>query len=245
MTARCVQMDAAAASRAVLCERLPDGTTLLVMPGPADPDQAPPALTVDPGGWRDPGGPKASRLTRRPSATMTQDTVRGPRFASPFGPGRPGPGGLRPAGSPRRRRRRGPERLRQAHHGLAPGSRPGHARRAARVPDQDRAQRGPPDACGTRTAGGSIPARMPPGGPSRQHSFEDEIQAKEDLRLVWKAIGDMPDMRRGRGPSARRRLRVPEDIATRLGIKVSTVRSHISDARKQLSRTLPRGWEGA
>lgn len=34
-------MDAAASSRAVLCERLPDGTTLLVMPGPAGPDQVP------------------------------------------------------------------------------------------------------------------------------------------------------------------------------------------------------------
>jgi DNA-directed RNA polymerase specialized sigma24 family protein len=35
------------------------------------------------------------------------------------------------------------------------------------------------------------------------------------------------------------------DIAARLGVNVSTVRSHISDARKQLSRTLPRSWEGA
>jgi len=76
------------------------------------------------------------------------------------------------------------------------------------------------------------------------HSFEDEIQAKEDLRLVWKAIGDMPDMRRDvvllRAAGYEYR-----DIAARLGVHVSTVRSHISDARKQLSRTLPRGWEGA
>ena len=73
-----------------------------------------------------------------------------------------------------------------------------------------------------------------------QYSFEDEIQAKEDLRLVWKAIGDMPDMRRDvvllRAAGYEYR-----DIAARLGVKVSTVRSHISDARKQLSRTLPRG----
>ncbi len=76
------------------------------------------------------------------------------------------------------------------------------------------------------------------------HSFEDEIQAKEDLRLVWKAIGDMPDMRRDvvllRAAGYEYR-----DIAARLGVNVSMVRSHISDARKQLSRTLPRGWEGA
>jgi RNA polymerase sigma factor (sigma-70 family) len=72
-----------------------------------------------------------------------------------------------------------------------------------------------------------------------EYSFEDEIQAKEDLRLVWKAIGDMPDMRRDvvllRAAGYEYR-----DIAVRLGVKVSTVRSHISDARKQLSRTLPR-----
>jgi len=77
-----------------------------------------------------------------------------------------------------------------------------------------------------------------------QYSFEDEIQAKEDLRLVWKAIGDMPDMRRDvvllRAAGYEYR-----DIAARLGVKVSTVRSHISDARKQLSRMFPRGWEGA
>ena len=36
-----------------------------------------------------------------------------------------------------------------------------------------------------------------------------------------------------------------QDIATRLGVEVSTVRSHISDARKQLSRTVPRDWEGS
>ncbi len=42
VTAHCVQMDAAASSGAMLCERLPDGTTLLVMPGPTGQDQ--PAL---------------------------------------------------------------------------------------------------------------------------------------------------------------------------------------------------------
>jgi len=42
VTARCVQMETAASSGAILCERLPDGTTLLVMPGPAGQDQASP-----------------------------------------------------------------------------------------------------------------------------------------------------------------------------------------------------------
>jgi len=46
VTARCVQMETAASSGAILCERLPDGTTLLVMPGPAGQDQASPGGTV-------------------------------------------------------------------------------------------------------------------------------------------------------------------------------------------------------
>jgi hypothetical protein len=39
VTAHCAQLDAAASSGAMLCERLPDGTTLLVMPSPAGQDQ--------------------------------------------------------------------------------------------------------------------------------------------------------------------------------------------------------------
>lgn len=75
-------------------------------------------------------------------------------------------------------------------------------------------------------------------------SFEDEIQAKEDLRLVWKVIAGLPDMRRD-VVLLRAAGYEYQDIAARLGVNVSTVRSHISDARKQLSQTLPRGWEGA
>jgi len=39
VNARCAQMDAAALSGAMLCEQLPDGTTLVVMPSPAAQDQ--------------------------------------------------------------------------------------------------------------------------------------------------------------------------------------------------------------
>jgi len=46
VSAHCTQLDAAASSGAMLCERLPDGTTLLVMPNPAGPDQAVPDGTV-------------------------------------------------------------------------------------------------------------------------------------------------------------------------------------------------------
>jgi RNA polymerase sigma factor (sigma-70 family) len=75
-------------------------------------------------------------------------------------------------------------------------------------------------------------------------SFEDEIQAKQDLRLVWKAISELPGMRRDVVLLRAAGWEYP-DIATRLGVEVSTVRSHISDARKQLSRTVPRDWEGS
>jgi hypothetical protein len=37
----CIQMEAAALNGAVLCERRPDGTTLLVMPGPAHQEKDP------------------------------------------------------------------------------------------------------------------------------------------------------------------------------------------------------------
>jgi hypothetical protein len=40
VTSHCTQMETSALSGATLCERLPDGTTLLVMPGPACPGQA-------------------------------------------------------------------------------------------------------------------------------------------------------------------------------------------------------------
>jgi DNA-directed RNA polymerase specialized sigma24 family protein len=35
-----------------------------------------------------------------------------------------------------------------------------------------------------------------------------------------------------------------EEIKAELDIDTSTVRSHISNARKQLSRTVPRSWKG-
>jgi hypothetical protein len=46
VNAHCAQMDAAAVSGTMLCERLPDGTTLLVMPSPASAVPAVPAGTV-------------------------------------------------------------------------------------------------------------------------------------------------------------------------------------------------------
>lgn len=41
VTSHCTQMETAALNGAILCERLPDGTTLLVMPGPAHAEHDP------------------------------------------------------------------------------------------------------------------------------------------------------------------------------------------------------------
>jgi len=76
-----------------------------------------------------------------------------------------------------------------------------------------------------------------------QESIDDEIQARDDLLLVWKAISELPRMRR-EVVLLRAAGYEYTEIAARLRISVSTVRSHISYARKQLSRTVPRDWEG-
>jgi RNA polymerase sigma-70 factor (ECF subfamily) len=72
-----------------------------------------------------------------------------------------------------------------------------------------------------------------------QESFEDAIQARHDLRLVWKAISELPEMRRDVVLYRAAGFEYKE-IAARLGVRQSTVRSHISNARQQLSRTVPR-----
>jgi RNA polymerase sigma factor (sigma-70 family) len=77
-----------------------------------------------------------------------------------------------------------------------------------------------------------------------QESFEDAIPAREELRFVWKAISELPGMRRNTVSLYAAGYEYKE-IATRLGINIGTVRSHISDARKQLSRTVPHAWKGA
>jgi RNA polymerase sigma-70 factor (ECF subfamily) len=76
-----------------------------------------------------------------------------------------------------------------------------------------------------------------------QEVLDEQVLAREQLRLVWKAIGELPRVRR-EAVLLRAAGYEYEEIAARLSITISTVRSHISNARQQLSRTVPRGWEG-
>jgi RNA polymerase sigma-70 factor, ECF subfamily len=75
-------------------------------------------------------------------------------------------------------------------------------------------------------------------------SLDESVQAREDLRLVWKAISELPPTRRD-VVILRAAGYEYEEIAARLGMKISTVRSHISYARQQLAQLAPRDWKGA
>lgn len=75
-------------------------------------------------------------------------------------------------------------------------------------------------------------------------SIEEKVQAKEELRLVWQAISELPGARRD-VVTLRAAGYEYEEIAAVLDIHISTVRSHISNARKQLSGRAARDWEGS
>jgi len=79
---------------------------------------------------------------------------------------------------------------------------------------------------------------------SSQRSLDENMHAREYLRLVWIAISELPGVRR-EVVVLRAAGYEYEEIATQLGISISTVRSHISDARQQLSQAVRRDWEGA
>ena len=82
------------------------------------------------------------------------------------------------------------------------------------------------------------------GDPRVPEHLAELARARKDLRLALEVIDEMP--------AARRKvveLRIYNDygygeIAAMLDISVSTVRSHISDARKHLRRAMPGDWEG-
>jgi RNA polymerase sigma-70 factor, ECF subfamily len=77
-----------------------------------------------------------------------------------------------------------------------------------------------------------------------QEPADERIQARDELQLIWKAISELPEMRRAVVSLYAAGYEYGE-IAVRLDINIGTVRSHISNARKQLSRTVPRDWKEA
>jgi len=81
------------------------------------------------------------------------------------------------------------------------------------------------------------------GDPRIPEHLAELARARKDLRLALKLIDEMPTARRGVV-----KLRIANygygEIAAMLDISVSTVRSHISDARKHLRRVMPGDWEG-
>jgi len=79
---------------------------------------------------------------------------------------------------------------------------------------------------------------------SSQRSPDENVHAREYLRLVWTAISELPGVRQEVVVLHAAGYEY-EEIAAQLGIRISTVRSHISDARQQLSQAVRRDWEGA
>lgn len=82
-----------------------------------------------------------------------------------------------------------------------------------------------------------------PEGVSISEHVEEQVLAREDLRLAAQAIGELP--------TACRRVMTLYmagyeygEIAEMLGIHVSTIRSHMSNAREYLKGILPRTREG-
>jgi RNA polymerase sigma-70 factor, ECF subfamily len=79
---------------------------------------------------------------------------------------------------------------------------------------------------------------------SDPEQIDENLQARENLLQVWRIIGAMPVTRRNVVSLYAAGYEYGE-IAVMLNISISTVRSHISIARRQLTRTAARNWEGA
>lgn len=77
-----------------------------------------------------------------------------------------------------------------------------------------------------------------------EEPLDGKAQARDELRSTWEAISELPEMRRD-VISLYAAGYEYEEIATLLDIKVSTVRSHMSNARRRLSSTVSRERKGA
>jgi RNA polymerase sigma-70 factor (ECF subfamily) len=79
--------------------------------------------------------------------------------------------------------------------------------------------------------------------PSVLEPVAEHVQVREELRLTWQEISTLPEVRKVVVGLYAAGYEYGE-IAGMLGIQVSTVGSHISNARKHLRRVLPDAWEG-
>jgi RNA polymerase sigma-70 factor (ECF subfamily) len=79
--------------------------------------------------------------------------------------------------------------------------------------------------------------------PGISEPVEEHVQVRERLRLTWHAIAELPEGRREVMGLYAAGYEYGE-IAEMLGKKVSTVRSHMSNAREDLCRVLPDTGEG-
>lgn len=74
-------------------------------------------------------------------------------------------------------------------------------------------------------------------------SVAEQVEAREDLRSVWQKIGALPEACQAVVALYTAGFAYGE-IATMLGVHVSTVRSHMSNARRQLRPATPDAGKG-
>jgi RNA polymerase sigma factor (sigma-70 family) len=77
-----------------------------------------------------------------------------------------------------------------------------------------------------------------------EEPLDGKAQARDELRSTWEAIGELPEMQRD-VISLYAAGHEYKEIAALLGISSSTVRSHMSNARRQLSSAVSRERKGA
>jgi RNA polymerase sigma-70 factor (ECF subfamily) len=77
-----------------------------------------------------------------------------------------------------------------------------------------------------------------------EEPLDEKVDGRDELQAVWAAISELPEMQRNVITLYAGGYEY-EEIATLLGIKISTVRSHMSNARRQLSETVSRKRKGA
>jgi RNA polymerase sigma factor (sigma-70 family) len=77
-----------------------------------------------------------------------------------------------------------------------------------------------------------------------EEPMDEKVEGRDELQAVWAAISELPEMQRNVITLYAAGYEY-EEIAALLRIRISTVRSHMSNARRQLSETVSRERKGA